>query len=66
MRRYALGPELGQCCGGKVDLIVEVIAADRRATVADLAAREAEGRLVTRGTIGREGHRPRRSSPGTR
>lgn len=51
VRKYALGPELGQCCGGNVDLIVEVIAADRRAEVADLAAREAEGRLVTQGTV---------------
>ena len=55
IRRYALGPELGQCCGGSVDLIVEVIAADRRAAVADLAVHEAEGRLVTRGTIAAEG-----------
>ncbi len=51
VRRYALGPELGQCCGGSVDLVVEVIAADRRADVAELAAREAAGRLTTRGTI---------------
>ncbi len=51
VRRYALGPELGQCCGGNVDLVVEVIAADRRAAVAELAAHEAAGRLVTRGTI---------------
>ena len=29
MRRFALGPELGQCCGGQVDLLVEVFAADR-------------------------------------
>ncbi len=50
-RRYALGPELGQCCGGNVDLIVEVIGADQRTEVAELAAREAEGRLVTRGAI---------------
>jgi xanthine dehydrogenase accessory factor len=55
VRRYALGPELGQCCGGSVDLIVEVIAADRRAAVAELAEREAAGRLVTRGTIGPDG-----------
>ncbi len=55
VRRYALGPELGQCCGGNVDLIVEVIAADRRAVVAALAEREAAGRLVTRGTISADG-----------
>ena len=55
VRRYALGPELGQCCGGSVDLIVELFDADRRAEVADLAAREAEGRLVTQGTVTEEG-----------
>ena len=44
VRRYALGPELGQCCGGTVDLIVELIAADRQTDVAELAAREAAGR----------------------
>ncbi len=55
VRKYALGPELGQCCGGNVDLVVEVIAADRRSEVAELAARETEGRLVTRGTISPEG-----------
>ena len=55
VRKYALGPELGQCCGGTVELIVEVIAADRRAEVAELAARETEGRLATQGTIAPDG-----------
>ncbi len=55
LRRYALGPELGQCCGGNVDLVIEVISADRRAEVADLAQREAAGRLTTSGTIAPEG-----------
>ncbi len=55
VRKYALGPELGQCCGGNVDLIIEVIAADRRDAVAELAAREAQGHLVTRGAIRTEG-----------
>ena len=30
MRRFALGPELGQCCGGQVDLLVEAFAATER------------------------------------
>jgi xanthine dehydrogenase accessory factor len=55
IRRYALGPELGQCCGGNVDLVVEVIADDRRAEIAELARHEAAGRLVTRGSIGPAG-----------
>ena len=48
VRRFALGPELGQCCGGQVDLIVEVIDARQRAAVAGLAEREAAGRFTTR------------------
>jgi len=52
VRRIALGPELGQCCGGSVDLLVEVFAsAADRAAVAELAAREAAGPFATAGRI---------------
>jgi xanthine dehydrogenase accessory factor len=51
VRRFALGPELGQCCGGQVDLVVEVIEARQRAGVAALAEREATGRLTTRARV---------------
>ncbi len=54
VRRFALGPELGQCCGGQVDLIVEVIDAGQRAGVAALAEREAAGPLVTRARLSSE------------
>lgn len=40
---YALGPDLGQCCGGRVDLLTEVFDRSSLAEVSDLAAREAEG-----------------------
>lgn len=53
-RGFALGPELGQCCGGNVDLIVEIVAADKREAVADFARREAEGGLTTRGRLSAE------------
>ena len=51
IRKFALGPELGQCCGGQVELIVELIGERESAMVADLAAREASGVFVTRATV---------------
>jgi xanthine dehydrogenase accessory factor len=50
-RGFALGPELGQCCGGNVDVIVELIEGSCRDNVAEFARREAAGRLVTRGRL---------------
>lgn len=47
----ALGPRLGQCCGGQVELIVELIGDEDRAMVSDLAAREAAGAFVTRADV---------------
>ncbi len=48
---FALGPELGQCCGGQVKLIIELIGSDNRAAIADLAEREKGSRVVTRATL---------------
>ena len=53
-RGFALGPELGQCCGGKVELIVELIEGDTRGQVAEFARREVEGWLTTRGRLSPE------------
>jgi xanthine dehydrogenase accessory factor len=39
----ALGPDLGQCCGGRVSLLTEAFDASGLATVRELAAREEEG-----------------------
>ncbi len=44
--REALGPKLGQCCGGRVSVLTEVYDADR---LADLAGREVIARPVTAG-----------------
>ncbi|MCX5577608.1 xanthine dehydrogenase accessory protein XdhC [Kaistia terrae] len=49
-QRVALGPELGQCCGGRVDLALEVFDRSRRAEVVELADAEASGLFRTRGT----------------
>jgi xanthine dehydrogenase accessory factor len=54
IRGFALGPELGQCCGGNVELIVEVIEADQGDQVAEFARRESEGWLSTRGRLSPE------------
>ncbi|HUE44820.1 MAG TPA: xanthine dehydrogenase accessory protein XdhC [Aestuariivirgaceae bacterium] len=43
LRRQALGPELGQCCGGSVRLLIEVFNSRMADEVAELAAREASG-----------------------
>ena len=50
--RFALGPDLGQCCGGSVRLLTEVFDRGRLGEVRVLAAREAAGPFVTRGRIG--------------
>jgi len=47
LRRQALGPELGQCCGGSVRLLIEVFDRTMSAEVASLAAREADGAFAT-------------------
>lgn len=60
-RTLALGPELGQCCGGRVDLLVEVFGPADADTVAALAAREAAGPFATRGRVGQGAHVERRA-----
>jgi xanthine dehydrogenase accessory factor len=52
--RFALGPQLGQCCGGQVELIIELIGEEERAMIDDLAAREAVGAFVTSATVSAE------------
>ena len=53
LERFALGPDLGQCCGGSVRVLNEVFGPDRLDAVRDLAAREAAGPFATRARIGR-------------
>ncbi|KZM49898.1 xanthine dehydrogenase [Labrenzia sp. OB1] len=42
LHSVSLGPDLGQCCGGRAELAVEVFTPDALETVELLAAREAE------------------------
>ena len=52
LSRFALGPDLGQCCGGSVRVLNEVFGRDRLHEVRALAAREAAGPFGTRGRLG--------------
>jgi xanthine dehydrogenase accessory factor len=56
----ALGPDLGQCCGGRVLLTIERFGAADKETVAELAHAERIGPLATMGTIGSDGRLVRR------
>ena len=48
-RVFSLGPDLGQCCGGRVRLLFEAFAASDRAWIAQLAKAESLGPFATRG-----------------
>jgi len=48
---HSLGPDLGQCCGGRVRLVTEVFDAYDLAMAKDYASREAEGSFVIAGRI---------------
>lgn len=51
----ALGPDLGQCCGGRVLLTIERFNAADREMVAALATAERGSALTTIGTVGADG-----------
>ena len=56
----ALGPDLGQCCGGRVLLTIERLGASDLATVTTLAKGERAGVLTTIATVGSDGRLMRR------
>jgi len=62
VRRFtkALGPELGQCCGGQVTITIERFDASDRAAVETLSAAEQAGGMVTVATADRLGRLTRR------
>ncbi len=51
LRSQALGPELGQCCGGRVDLLFETFDREAIPDIAPLAERERSGIFRTEGRI---------------
>ena len=58
----ALGPDLGQCCGGRVLLTIERFGAADLGGVATLAEAERAGLLTTVATIGTDGRLSRRAA----
>ncbi len=52
IEKRVLGPDLGQCCGGAVEVLVERFEAADLTHVADLARAEASGPFATTGRLG--------------
>lgn len=48
---HSLGPDLGQCCGGRVELVTEVFGRSDLAAARDFAAREQSGVFAVVGRI---------------
>ena len=48
---HALGPELGQCCGGRVELLTEIFDGTRLAEVSKLADAEKSGEFATQSRL---------------
>jgi xanthine dehydrogenase accessory factor len=48
---HSLGPDLGQCCGGRVQLVTEVFARSDLAAAREFATREETGVFTVRGRI---------------
>ena len=61
----ALGPDLGQCCGGRVLLTIEKFGAADAQAVTALAKAEGEGVLSTIATVGSDGRLIRRAAAAT-
>jgi xanthine dehydrogenase accessory factor len=57
----SLGPDLAQCCGGRVRILIETFDARDRGDLSALAAREARGPLVTVARRDVEGRLQRRA-----
>jgi xanthine dehydrogenase accessory factor len=62
LRPFALGPGLGQCCGGHVEILVEAFARSDAAWIAALAKAEAGGPFSTEAEADKRGIFPRRIS----
>ena len=50
-KKYLLGPDLGQCCGGTVTILSEIFTPDHLTEVTVLATAEVGGELFTLGVI---------------
>jgi xanthine dehydrogenase accessory factor len=66
LRSWPLGPDLGQCCGGRVTLLTEVLAPADLPAVLELAGAELRGPFETWTTVGEDGVRRRMAHPAAR
>ena len=64
-RNWPLGPNLGQCCGGRVRTLTETFDARDAATVRRLADAEQSGAFVTMSRVGDDGRIARVFAPDT-
>lgn len=55
LRTFSLGPDLGQCCGGRVTLAVESFSSARQEEVERIAAAALSDRITTRTRIAADG-----------
>lgn len=55
-RDVPLGPDLGQCCGGRLTYVIETFNEADLDHIKDLAQRELQGEFSTRGRIGSAAH----------
>ncbi|MBA5776778.1 xanthine dehydrogenase accessory protein XdhC [Stappia sp. F7233] len=56
LRSFALGPDLGQCCGGRVRLSFEAMGVSRLAEAEMFAELEAKGRFSVASKVGEDGN----------
>ncbi len=56
LRDVPLGPDLGQCCGGRLGYVIETFSRSDLEHIQDLAQREARSEFSSRGRIGRASH----------
>lgn len=62
LREHPLGPELGQCCGGQVSVLIEVFAAQDHDQLSAFVALEAAGGFRTEAVMREGAHLPREST----
>jgi xanthine dehydrogenase accessory factor len=55
LRKVSLGPDLGQCCGGRIDVAIEVLQPDQLADVVALADKEEGGDVFATEAVVRPG-----------
>lgn len=61
LRDIPLGPELGQCCGGRLTYLIETFALADLVHVRDFSSREAQGDFSSEGRVGKAAHLQRRA-----